>query len=263
MTMYVDLIFFMNFAYDFLLLMTAGIVLKRRVKLWRYIMAALVGALSIFLLFIDINSYILFILKILISIIMCLISFGFISFNYVVNNLIYLYMSSTILAGFLYFLDIQFSYDHEGLIFFFKGLNINYILLIIIAPIILFIYIKSSKKLKSTYNLYYKIEIVFDDYHINCLAFLDSGNHLIDPITKKAVIILNKKFLEKIYNIRSPVYVMYNTVSSSGLMKCFKPSYIILNKQKIYNYLVGESDKNFSDGVQCLLNAKLMEDNYV
>ena len=263
MTIYVDLIFFINFAYDFLLLLTVSIILKRRRKLRYYTLAAIFGALSIFLLFININNILLFLLKVLVSIIMCLIAFGFVSSNYLVNNLIYLYMTSTILAGFLYFLSNELSYKHEGLIFFFKGLSVNYVLLLIIAPIILGVYIYTSKKMKSTYNQYYHIEIVFDDIHIKALSLLDTGNHLIDPITKKGVIIVNKKVLKDVYNIRSPVFVIYKTIREEGLMRCFKPSYILLNNKKIYNYLIGESLTKFADGVDCLLNVKLMEDNYV
>ena len=263
MTIYIDLIFFINFAYDFLLLLTVGIILKRKVKIYRHIISAVVGGLSIFLLFLPWNDIVLFFLKVLVSVIMCLISFKYISLRYTFNNLCYLYMCSIILAGFLYYLDLEFSYNHEGLIFFFSGVSINYILLLIIAPIILFFYIYSSKKLKSTYNLYYHIDICFDDLVISCLALFDNGNSLKDPLTGKPVIILDKKLLKGVHHIRSPMYIPYNTVSGSSIMKCYKPSYLIINNQKIYNYLIGESNYKFSDGVECILNVKLMEDNYV
>lgn len=263
MTIYVDLIFFVNFAYDFLLLLTVGIVLKRKVKIYRHLISALIGGLSIFLLFLPWNDNILFIFKIITSLIMCIVSFKFISINYTFNNLFYLYMCSIILAGFLYFLDLEFSYAHEGLIFFFEGISINYVLLIIIAPIVLYFYIQSSKKLKSTYNLYYHLDLYFDDIKIHCLSLFDNGNSLKDPVTGKAVIIVNKKLLRGISHIRDPMYIPFNTVSGTGIMKCYKPSYIILNNQKIYNYLIGESDYKFSDGVECILNVKLLEDKYV
>ena len=263
MTIYLDLIFFLNFFYDFLLLLTVSFILKRKRKIIYHLLSALIGALSIFLLFIKTNTSILLLLKIIVSIIMCLISFGYVSLIYTLNNLAYLYMCSIILAGFLYFLNTQTSYEHKGIIFFFKETSPNYILLLIIAPIILFLYYKSSKKLKNTYNLYHNIEIYFDNKCIKCLSLFDNGNSLKDPISHKAIIIVSKNKLKEIHNIRDPIYVPCNTVNGSNLMKCFKPSYIIINHKKIYNYLIGESDYKFSDGVECLLNVKLMEDNYV
>lgn len=263
MKVYVDLVFLLNFCYDFLLLLTVNNVLKRKTSIKRLLLSSFIGALSILLLFLKLNNIIFFIIKILISILMVLISFKYISIKYTFNNLVYLYLVSIILAGFLYFLDINFSYNHYGLVFIFKGVSTNYILLIIISPIILLWYIKLTKKLKSTFNNYYHIEIYFDDYVIKGLSLYDNGNTLIDPITKKGILIVNDNLLKGIYNIRSPIYVPFNTISDSGLMTCFKPSYIILNNHKIYNYLIGVSKRKFNDGVICLLNNKLMEDNYV
>ena len=263
MVIYLDLIFFMNFFYDLLLLLTVSSVLKRRKKLFRHLLSALVGALSIFLLFLKISNYVLFFLKVITSIIMCIISYGYVSLRYTFNNLLYLYMCSVVLAGFLYFIDLQLSLEHQGILFFFNGINPNYIVLIILAPIILIIYYYSSKKLKNTYSLYYNIDIYFDKICIKCLSLFDNGNSLKDPISNKAIIIVSKKKLECINNIRAPVYVPYHTISGNDLMKCYKPSYILINNHKIYNYLIGESNCKFSDGVECLLNKKLMEDNYV
>lgn len=263
MTVYLDLIFFINFFYDFLLLLTVSVVLKRSVKIYKHFISSFVGALSVFLLLININSLLLFILKITISIIMCLISFKYISLKYTFNNILYLYMCSIILAGFLYLLNMNISFKHIGLIFINKGYSVNYIFLLIIAPVILLIYYKSSKKLKNTYNLYYNIKIVFDNTQINTISLFDSGNNLTDPVTKKPVIIVSPSLLKGIYNIRSPMYVSYKTINGSYLMKCYKPSYIIINNKKIYNYLIGESKISFNKEVKCLLNKKLMEDNYV
>ena len=263
MIIYLDLIFFINFAYDFLLLLTVAMTLKRKVKFIRIIIASLIGAISIFLLFLNINETLVFVLKILVSIIMCLISYKYISIKYTLYNIGYLYMLSIILAGFLYLLNNELSYYHVGIVFVNKNISINYIVLLIISPIILFLFYKSNKKLKNTYSDYYKIKIVFDNIEINCISFYDNGNNLIDPITKKAVIIINSNLLKKIYNIRDPVYVPFKTIDGTSLLKCYKPSYIIINNHKVYNYLIGEAKIKLKDGIDCILNKKLMEDNYV
>ena len=107
-------------------------------------------------------------------------------------------------------LDLEFSYKREGMIFYFDKFSINYILLLIIAPIILGLYIYEHKKFKSTYNFNCKVEIVFcNDTSLICNGFIDSGNKLRDPITKKYVIIVSKKILVNYINIRGPMYVPY------------------------------------------------------
>ena len=252
MTVYIDLVCIINFIYDFLILFTVSFTLKRNRKIYYYILYYLIGVLSIFLLFLKINNIVLFLLKILISIIMVIVAFGYKSIKYTISNIIFFYMTSIILAGFLYLIKGNSS-----------NFNLNYIVLLIIGPIILFIYYKSNKKLKNTYSDYYKIKIVFDNIEYNLVSFYDNGNNLKDPISRKSIIIVGNNRLEKIYNIRSPVYVPVITVKGTHLMKCFKPSYIILNDKKIYNYLIGESSIKFSDGVECLLNKSLKEDGYV
>ena len=252
MTVYIDLVCIINFIYDFLILLTVSFTLKRNRKIYYYILSSLIGVLSIFLLFLKINNIVLFLLKILISVIMVIVAFGYKSIKYTISNIIYFYMTSIVLAGFLYLIRGNSS-----------NFNLNYIVLLIIGPIILFIYYKSNKKLKNTYSDYYKIKIVFDNIEYNLVSFYDNGNILKDPVSRKSIIIVGNNRLEKIYNIRSPVYVPVITVKGTHLMKCFKPSYIILNDKKIYNYLIGESSINFSDGVECLLNKSLKEDGYV
>lgn len=262
MTIYLDLILLLNFAFDFLLLLAVNIVLKRRIKLIRVSFGALIGSLSILFLFIKLNSLTLFLLKIIVSILMTLTTFKFKSLKYTFNNLLYLYMISTILGGFLYLLNIEFSYKQEGLVFYFKGLSINFIVLLIVAPIIILVYVKQAKNIKNNYSCYYSIEIVFkNNQSIILNSFLDTGNKLKDPITNKGIILVNKEVVRGKYNIRSPMYVPYNSLNNHGLLKCFSPKHIIINGKIYTNYLIGLSDNKISiDGVDCLLNYRLMEE---
>lgn len=262
MKIYLDLVFILNFIYDLLLLMTVDLTLKRHTKFRRLVFGAILGALSLAILFFPCGEVILFILKIVTSIFMILIAFGYKNIKYFGTNMMYLYMCSVILGGFLYFLNVEFSYKREGLVFYFDGLSINYILLLIVAPIILFLYVREHKKFKSTYNYNYRISIIFNTGKcLDCNGFLDTGNKLKDPITKKYVILVSKKILLPFINIRSPIYVPYKALGYQGLVSCYKIKYIKINNQIFKNYLVGLiPDKINLNGSDCLLNYKLMED---
>ena len=110
--------------------------------------------------------------------------------------------------------------------------------------------------------MYYKITIFFDsNSKISLPAFLDTGNKLKDPITNKPIILINKKILKGKYNIRSPMYIPYNSLNHHSLLECFKPTKIYLNDKEIKNYLIGLSENSFKlNGIECLLNYQILED---
>lgn len=262
MVIYLDLVFIINFILDFLLLLTVNIALKRYSKIRKLILGSLFGSISLLYLFIPLNQIFLVTFKILISIFMCLISFGYKNIKFTLYNIIYLYMVSIILGGFLYYLKIEFSYSNKGFGFYYEGLAINYIFLLFIAPIILYVFIKSIKALKEVKNYYYKVKIIFsNNYELTLSGFLDTGNKLIDPITNKPIILLNKKKVKGKIPIRSPMYVPFNSLNHHGLLECIKPKYLAINDKEIKNYLIGLSDTSFKlNGIECLLNYKILED---
>lgn len=248
----------MNFVFDFILLLATSIILKRKVKIYKLVLGALFGSLSILFMFMKINSLELFILKFIISLIMIFISFGYKNLRYLIKNIYYLYTVSIILGGFLYFINITFSYKNEGLIFMNKGISINFIIAIFISPIIIYMYIKQVKELKNNYNNYYNVNINLDNQIINLTAFLDTGNKLIDPYKKSPIILVDKSLIN--IDDKKILFVPYHTVNNSGILKCIKANKIQINGTN-YNkrYLIGLSENIKIDGVNCILNEKLLE----
>lgn len=262
MTIYLDIIFIINFVLDFLLLITVSIILKRNIKIYRLILGALFGALTIFLLFINISSITLFLFKVIVSIIMCLISFSYKDIKYTFNNIIYLYLVSIVLGGFLYFVNNSVSYKKVGLIFVNNGFSINLILLIFLTPIILYLYIEQTKKLKDNYLNSYNVDITFlDDKTIHITGFLDTGNNLYDPYKKRPILVINKDLI-KDYKPKF-ILVPCMTVNKESLIKCFKIKELKIDGKKITKeVLVGISDNNFNiDGIELLLHKKIIKEN--
>ena len=261
MIIYVDLIIFLNLFFDFLLLFSMSFLLKINVKLYRLFLGAFLGSLSIIFLFIKISSFYLFIFKIIISIIMILISFGFKSIKIFFNNLTYLYLTSIILGGALYFINNMFSYKNIGLIFFHKNYSINIILIILLAPIIIYIYIKKQKNIKEDYSKRFFSEItLLNGKKLNLTSILDTGNNLIDPYKKRPIIVINKNVL-KGYNPKC-ILVPIITVNKKSFIKCFRIKKIVINNKIIKeDVLVGISDNNFMmDGVDLLLHKKIIKE---
>jgi len=249
MKVYIDLLLILNFIYDMLLLITVSITLKRNISFKRILFGSVIGMLSTLIIFIPLDKYLLLLLKLIAGFLMIIVTYKFRNIKYFLNNVLYLYMCSVILAGFLYFLKIEFN-------------NLCYVISLIIAPLILYLYIKEQKELKKIVNYYKKVVIILKNNKVIELnGFIDSGNKLKDPITNKYIILINKKILKGIYNIRSPMYVPIKTVNRTSLLECISIKNIIIDNKSYSKYLLGLSDTfNGFEGVDCLLNYHLLEE---
>lgn len=250
---YLDIVFILNYCFDFILLFFVSYILKRRVKIKRIILGALIGSISIFFLFIKLSSISLFLLKILISILMTITTFGYKDLNYFKKNFIYLYIISILLGGILYFLEITFSYKNSGILFFNNGLSINFIILILTAPILTYLYLKEMKNYKNTYSLIHKIEITLDKKIYTYNAYLDTGNKLKDPYKNRPIILIYDNKVN--FNYENSILVPYKTLENEGLIKCKKIDYIKIDNKVInIKVLVGLSNKKFGiEGINCIL----------
>lgn len=260
MKIYLDLVFFVNFFFDLLLLSTVKIVLKRKVKFRKLLLGSLIGSLSIFFLFIKLNSIFLFILKVIVSLVMILITFGYHSKNEYIKNILYLYFISIILGGFLYYLNLEFSYKNVGLVFFHNGFSINFILLIILSPIILYLYIKQDRYLKIKNNYYYEVELYYKNKKYHYHAYLDSGNKLYDPYKKKPIILIYDTSIK----IKNPIYIPYLTLDNTGILECFKADKIVIDEKKeIIKPLIAISKSPFKiDEINMILHPDLFMWSY-
>jgi len=252
MKIYLDVIFLLNFGFDFLLLMIVKLILKRKVKLPRILLGSFLGSLSIFFLFIKLNSFTLFLFKILVSIIMILTAFGKKEFW---KNMLYLYFASILLGGFLYFINLQASYKSEGLLFFYNGFSINLILLFVLSPLILYCYYKQSRYFQDTLSNIHTVELYYKNKTYTYRAYLDTGNKLYDPYKHRAVCLL---YEEKLYEKEEQfIIIPFKTLASSGFVKgVIVPKMIIDEKYIFEDVLIGLSNHSFSlEGADVILHA--------
>ena len=241
MIIYLDIVFLLNIVLDFILLMSVSIILTRNASIKRILLGSMIGGVSTTLLFININSLLLFILKIILGLLMVLATFSYNNFKYTFNNLFYLLTISFILSGILYlFIDQE---------------NYNYLILSIFFIIIPIIYYKQLKKYQDNYSNYYHVKIFYKKKIYNLTGYLDTGNQLFDLYKKRPVILTDYQINIKENDI---IYVPFASVNTEGIIKCFKPDKIIVNDKEIKNYLVGISNKKIKiDGVNIILHSKM------
>lgn len=254
MVIYIDLLVLINFFIDLLVLIGTSILLKRKASVKRLILGAIVGSTSCLLLFYIHDNITLLVYKLLISILMVIISFGYVSFKYFKDNLIWLYIISIILGGSIYLLSDSISLKNNALVFNNNGLEINLILLIILSPFIIYMYIRQNNKREITYSNYYDISIYYDNEVINAVGFLDTGNNLKDPFFSRPIILIDKSLIKKKINT---FLIPFYTVNNHDLLEVFKPKKIVINNKTIKRVLIGITNVNI-DGIKIVLNKEAL-----
>lgn len=245
MKIYIDLFFLFNVIMDFMIILGTSIILKRNSNLIRIIISSLIGGFSSILLFGNINKILIEVISI---IVMMLISFGYKGIKYVLRNIFYMYLLSTLIGGIIYLFNVKVS----------NNIVINYFIIIVISSLILILYIKENRKIKNIYNNYYKVDIYFKDREkLSLIGFVDTGNNLYDPYKKRPVIIVPNKYIKEDKYILVP----YHTINGNGLLKCIKPDIIFIDGIGYKgNVLIGFSDSfNFGDGVDVILHKDIMK----
>ena len=243
--MYIDLFFIFNFIIDFIITLSVSIILKRKSSYIRMILSSLLGGVSSLLLFTSLNKILIEIISI---ILMVVISFGYKGIRYVIKNILYMYILSTLLGGIIYLFNIKVS----------NNVFLSYLIIIIIAIEVMVLYIKENKKMKNIYNNYYKVDIYFkSNDKLSLIGFVDTGNNLYDPYKKRPIILISNKY----YRNDNFILVPYHTLSGNGLLKCIKPDIIFIEGIGYKgNVLVGFSDSpNLIDGIDVILHKDVMK----
>lgn len=246
MTIYIDLVILLNYFFDSLILLTVNTTLKRNISLKKILFVSLLGELSL-LGFLLSNKYLLIILKLEISLILNILTFKYKDIFYTVTNILYFYMVSIILGGFIYYLKLN---------------NLSYFFILLLVPLILYLYIKQNLNMKTTINKTYPLTIYFPNKRkLSLTGFVDTGNKLRDPVTKKWVVLVNKKLLQGVIRIRTPIYVPYHSLNNKGLVECIKPEKLVIEGKEYTNFLIGLMDsKVMINSSDCILNLEILEE---
>lgn len=245
MRIYIDLFFLFNTIMDIIIITSVSILLKRNTTYKRILISSLLGGLSSLMLFTSINRLLLELITI---ILMITIAFKYKNIRYFLTNILYTYILSILLGGLIYLFNSKVTLN----------IYLNYLVIIILSIEVMTLYIKENKKIKNTYNNYYKVDIYFKDKEkISLIGFLDTGNNLYDPYKKRPIILVDKKYQKEDKFILVP----YHTINGEGLLKCIKPEKVYIEKIGYKNNLLVafSSSPSTINGVEVLLHKDLMK----
>lgn len=241
MKIYIEFVYIINFLLDFMILYGTKRLLKINKSNMRIIVSSFIGMLTTLILYINVTNILLFLLKIIISLIMIIIAFGRTN---IIKNTFYFYLISIILGGVIYLFDFNRSY------------YFNFIFLITVSPIVIYIVVKEIINHNLNIDDKYYVSIVYRNKIYKLEGFIDTGNRLKSPISNKGVILVNLKI-----NSNNLIYIPYKALDTSGIIPCIKPDKVLINNKEVNNYLIGLAKEKFNlDNCNCILPNIIKED---
>ncbi|MCM3616345.1 sigma-E processing peptidase SpoIIGA [Sutcliffiella horikoshii] len=206
MTVYLDAIWLLNFGFDFLLLKITGLILKRQIVTWRLILGAFIGSLIVVLMFTPAQGLVANpFVKMLISFTIILAAFGFHRLRTFLENLTVFYVTTFAVGGGMlavhYALQVDQRFANETIQSLTSGLGdpVSWVFVLIGFPALLYLSKKQFSAVetrKFKYDQLATITITIEKDVITLPGLLDSGNQLLDPITKTPVMIVEVAALQ-------------------------------------------------------------------
>lgn len=207
MTIYLDVIWALNFILDMMLLMLTQILAKDDTGRIRIMFGAFVASLLVPISLYYPHSFFTTIYgKILYSLLIILSSFRYVNMYRMVKRLLLFYFVTFTIGGGLialhFLLQNPIEIAASGLFTFNSGYGdpISWIFVLIGFPIIWLFTKRNMDKHaieKIRYDELYPVTIQMNHLSFSTNGYMDSGNQLVDPITKKPVIICDESFLKQ------------------------------------------------------------------
>lgn len=107
--------------------------------------------------------------------------------------------------------------------------------------------IKTIRKHKLYSEHTYDVTICCGGNIIEARAFLDTGNHLKEPITGKPVAVASEELWERLQK-REPVFIPYETVAAKGLLEGIRVDYMDIGRRRIKGCVIAGGSSTFGFG---------------
>lgn len=218
---YIDVLFFTNFMMDSLLLLAVRKILKRSVPVWQVFIGSALGAVLTCLVFvIPIPGVLKAVLSLFgISTVMLLIGVNVRTWKEWQRGIGVLFISAFLLSGIL---QIFQPYLQIGGLFFAVS---------VISYMILGGCWRLLTRIRNHQKQILEVVLFLEGKSETIRALADTGNRLIDPISKEPVHVIDMKTakqlgLKTLYGLR---YIPYRTVNGTGVMPIVRAEKLCVN----------------------------------
>ncbi|MFC5773875.1 sigma-E processing peptidase SpoIIGA [Ectobacillus antri] len=198
MIIYADIIWVLNVCIDFLLLFLTSIILKRKVKKRRLLCGALLASTIVIFAFTPFATMMTHpFTKLLYSICIIYVTFGFTRIRTFFQTLLMFYFATFMVGGGLlgmhFFVQTSALRDITSIQTSSFGDPVSWLFVVVGFPIMYYFSkarLEEMEMTKIRYDQIIQVEIEIGNERVVCSGLIDSGNQLYDPLTKTPVMIV-------------------------------------------------------------------------
>ena len=258
MTVYVDVLIFINTVLNYAVLITAEKLLKREVRLWRLLAGSFTGALFALSVFIDSGALLPIALRIISSAIITVITFGFKSkAEYLKAAAMTVAVSALYCGGIILFYqlirppnmliinDVPYLQLDPLLMLLFT--DVIYIALLLLDKLFF-------KRIKSTIV---KLRFTIDEKEYSCIGKIDTGCNLTEPFSGSPVIIADNSLIT-VEEGDGARLIPYSTLSGSSFLFAVKAGSVTVDSKPVSKAVYIASAKLENPHFQAIINSDIL-----
>lgn len=200
MYLYLDLIWLLNFLIDYLLLWMTATFRKVEVKKWRLMLASAIGSSYVLFLFLPpLMPFYTFGIKLILSLIIVQVAFGFGNLQKYLMSFLMFYFVSFVTGGGMLAAHFYLQTNHElvqGVVSTQStgyGDKITWLFVLIGFPLMYWFSKSRWNQIEATKvktNVLSKVIVYLEGERIECSGLIDTGNQLYEPLSKTPVMMM-------------------------------------------------------------------------
>ena len=277
MTIYLDIVFLENALMNYIILYATGFVQKRKMKNFKLIISSVLGALYAIISYLKIIPiYSTLFMKILLSVIMIYVAFNNENAKQLLKNLLLFYLASFVIGGcalaMLYMISPKRVSFQNGVLVGTYPMKITLIAGLVGFFIIQYSFSLNKRQMKIK-DLLCELEIVVNNKKVKMKGYIDSGNTLKDPISKKPVIIVEREVMQESVDVNKLIggdenlkirLIPFKSIGKqNGMLIGIRPEYVKIkyNENQIITkkVIIGIYDKKISKNYSALIGLEILE----
>ena len=265
MTIYGEYLFVENFITTFLLLKLTAKLVGKSPNTIRILASSILGAISSFIIFVPMTGALSVLIRIMAGVICIIMAFGK---SHLLKIILLYHILTFTSGGMILALSMwikQPAISHQGILYVDSLTYLRLVLFGSIAFGITYWFVRYVRESKIKENLFGKVTIIFDGKSYCFRAFVDSGNSLYEPISRRPVILIDSKgsksfpFLVNSYPDRYGI-IPYKTVGiSSGSLVGLRSDKVIYGNRIEENVYIALFDGCF-DNYEVLIHKDFLEE---